>query len=102
MEALFAAVDGSHSDDHVTRNDRIKDDKRWNRMWAYYRPLWSLSMKARYMLADGKEFSAHFDVKRIEPDLLSNWLHKIRQFVGNELKTIAQAGEDKPPSQANL
>jgi hypothetical protein len=45
VEVLFATK-GHHSDNHRDRHDNLKRD--WQDVWREYRPLYTLSRRARY------------------------------------------------------
>ena len=52
VEAVFAGDPKStqaHTDDHHSRNRVLKRDRRYEKLWRHYRPLYNDSLIARYL-----------------------------------------------------
>ena len=66
----------------------LKTDPRFANIWRHYRPLWSMSIAARYLEdADGKRFQDHLppaDVKAIALD------HHLRQIERSAMKFLSK------------
>lgn len=63
IEKLFAAH-GRHSDNHRDRHDNLKRD--WQDIWREYRPLYTLSRRARYKVRSISLDSLNYAARRLE------------------------------------
>jgi hypothetical protein len=96
VEAVFA-VDSKlgvdHTDDHAKRNRILRETVRYSHFWKHYRPLWNLSLIARYLQSDDNApvyevFSTYMPREAVEGIALG---HHLRQI---EKSAIAYLGND--------
>ncbi len=86
VEAVFASTDPRepHTDDHATRNSKLKKTKRYAHLWRHYRPLFNDSLIARYLRSDPAaqiyerfaDYLSADDVRRVHVD---HHLHQIEE-----------------------
>lgn len=85
VEALFAvdgAGAGGHTDDHRERNRILKQTKRYQQIWRYYRELFQASLVARYLREDQsgptyEVFSRYMPPQRVRQLVLNHWLRQL-------------------------
>jgi hypothetical protein len=94
VEALFdrdpnCPID--HTDDHSSRNHRLKTTQRYSSLWKHYRALYEASMIARYLQEDPAAqtfdvFSKYMPPAKVKTHILGHHLHQVQETVGRLLK----------------
>ena len=90
IEGLFARESSPfHSVNHEERLNRLKRDRRYENIFKHFRPLFTASLIARSMEADGAEhplFTAHMSSARVQSDILN---HRLRQVEAGAQRMFA-------------
>ena len=100
VEGIFSQEEQSfHSKDHSDRNRRLKNVKKYEHLWRYYRPLFEASMVARYLVvpyseADQMDLNAYLSGASIQVKFINHYLRQIE----NTFATIKAEHEKKRSS----
>jgi hypothetical protein len=87
IEAVFAsdsALTEDHTDDHKRRNNLLKTTVRYQQLWRMYRPLFEVSLNARYLRANDNAptheiFERYMPRANVESTVLNHYLLQVER-----------------------
>ena len=92
VEAAFSKdrrVGQSHSHTHQIRQEILKNTLGYEKIWEHYRPLYAISLVARYLEEDSSRsyssFREYLSEEEVESEVLNHRLRQVEKSVGKIL-----------------
>ena len=95
VEAVFAEIEGSHSENHHERNARLRGDRRYRNLWQHYKRLLRESMIARYLESDHPRANVD-DFRTAEAVIRELHGHHLKQIVASAGRLIGETIDLEP------
>lgn len=107
VEAVFAVQCIEASTDHWERLHKLKSNRRFEKMHEHFRPMFNVSLIARYLSDLGgtayKTFTDYLPADQVKPKIVRHRLHRLEEsavkFLNKEAGKLARVVPTDPPAK---
>lgn len=108
VEAVFAVQCIEASTDHWERLHKLKSNRRFEKMHEHFRPMFNVSLIARYLTDLGgkgyRTFADYLPADQVKPKIVRHRLHQLEEsavkFLNKEAENLTRAVQPAPSAKS--